>query len=165
MGKDDDETVTVYIVDDDEHVLAALVAYVGRAPGLRVVGSARNASTARSEITALHPHVAVLDARIGDEDGLELCKALRVAAPDTACVMLTAGASVGWDAGEARDAGAVATLFKQLVDFPLVEAILDAAPSRVGDDRRDTPPRTRRSHGAHLVPPVPPQLGGDPDEV
>lgn len=136
MSETEDASVSVYVADGNEAVLAELSAFVGRTPGLRVVGSSCDAATARSEIARLRPHVAVLDGRVGDVDGLELCRTLRRESPATACVMVIAGPGVGWGGAEAREAGAVTLVFKQLVDFGLTDAIFDAAGrARVDGDR------------------------------
>jgi two-component system response regulator DevR len=117
--------VTVYVVDDHGPARAALVELIGSMEGLVVVGSSGAAPEALADIVRLRPQVVVLDAMLGDgqRDGLDVCRALRVAAPEAACVIVTAGVATSWGRAEARDAGAAAYLLKQVKDFPLASVI------------------------------------------
>jgi len=125
------EEVTVYVLDDHEQVRRQLVALIGGAEGVRVVGSSEETVVALDEIVALRPDVAVLDGRVGDGDGLDICRQLALSAPGVRCVMVSAGVGVTWGPRGAAEAGAWAYLVKQLSDFPLVEVI-----SRVGAGER-----------------------------
>ena len=135
----------MYIVDDHNGVRGALVDLVNSAAGLMVVGSAGSAVAAVQEIIELEPLVVVLDGRIGDSDGLDVCRELSERAPGVACVMVTAGVDLPWGPEQAAQAGAGAFLYKQLRNFPLVEVIgsvasggpfvpaLPLAPSSIGN--------------------------------
>src|SRR5437868_12954488 len=54
-----------------------------------VVGEAGTAEEARQRIPATNPDVAVLDVRLPDGSGVEVCRDVRSARPDLACIMLT----------------------------------------------------------------------------
>jgi two-component system response regulator DevR len=119
----------VYVVDDHDLARAALVDLIGTTDGLVVVGSSGDGPEALAEIVRLRPRVVVVDAVLGDgqRDGLDICRALRVAAPEAACVLVTAGLATSWGRAEARDAGAAAYLLKQVKDFPLASVIRQVA--------------------------------------
>ena len=58
-------------------------------PDLEVVGQAGNASDALAAIEACSPDVAILDVRLGDGNGIEVCREIRSAFPDISALMLT----------------------------------------------------------------------------
>ena len=78
----DNDAVKVLVVDDHAAVRAA-IAYLIDAehPRFRVVGTAASADEAIDQARSQQPHVVVLDANLGTEDGLALIPALHRAAP------------------------------------------------------------------------------------
>ncbi|WP_068148191.1 response regulator transcription factor [Rhodococcoides corynebacterioides] len=82
--------VTVFLVDDHEIVRRGLIDVIETDPRLTVVGEADSCSHALARIPAVRPDVAVLDVRLPDGNGVELCRDLRSAMPGLACLMLTA---------------------------------------------------------------------------
>ena len=54
-----------------------------------VVGEAGSVEEALSRVAAVNPDVAVLDVRLPDGSGVELCRELRSTYPQLACLMLT----------------------------------------------------------------------------
>jgi two-component system, NarL family, response regulator DevR len=84
------ETVTtVFLVDDHEVVRVGLVNMLDAEPDLRVVGEASSAGEALARIPEVVPDVAVLDVRLPDGNGVELCRELRSRMPGLNCLMLT----------------------------------------------------------------------------
>ena len=81
--------VTVFLVDDHEVVRRGLIDLLGSDPDLEVIGEAGTAAQAMAQIPALRPDVAVLDVRLPDGNGIELCRDLLSAMPDLRCLMLT----------------------------------------------------------------------------
>jgi DNA-binding NarL/FixJ family response regulator len=78
----DNEAVKVLVVDDHAAVRAAIANLIDTEhPRLRVVGTAASADEALDQADSQQPHVVVLDANLGTEDGLALIPALRRAAP------------------------------------------------------------------------------------
>lgn len=81
--------IRVFLVDDHEIVRRGVADLIGSEPDLVVVGEAANASQALARIPALRPDVAVLDVRLPDGNGIELCRELLSANPELRCLMLT----------------------------------------------------------------------------
>jgi len=85
----DDHMTDVFLVDDHEVVRRGLVELLEGDPGLRVVGEASNYAHAMARIPALKPDVAVLDVRLPDGNGIELCRELLSKLPALRCLILT----------------------------------------------------------------------------
>jgi DNA-binding NarL/FixJ family response regulator len=79
----------VFLLDDHEIVRAGLRALFGASDGIEVVGEAATAAEALSRIPSVRPSVAILDVRLPDGSGIEVCREIRSSMPDIACVMLT----------------------------------------------------------------------------
>jgi len=127
---------TVLIVDDHEGVRLAEARSIASSPGLRVVGEAGSVQEALLAVAALQPDIVVLDVRLPDGDGIEVCRKLQVSDPDVWCIVVTAV-----DNDETREraarAGARAVVGKRLHGPSLVDVIRDL---RTG--RRVVPPTT-----------------------
>lgn len=82
-------TVRVFLVDDHEVVRAGVRALLEVEDDLEVVGEAGTVSDALSRIPLVHPDVALLDVRLPDGSGIEVCRDIRSEHPEIACVMLT----------------------------------------------------------------------------
>ncbi len=89
---------------------------------LEVVGEAATAEQALSRIPPTRPDVAVLDVRLGEGDGIEVCREVRSRMPEIACLILT---SFSDDEAlfAAIMAGAAGYLLKQIRGTDLVGAI------------------------------------------
>lgn len=79
----------VFIVDDHEVVRRGLIDLINAEDDLNVVGDAGNVHDALQQIVELQPHVAVLDVRLPDGSGVELCREVRSIAPNVHTLMLT----------------------------------------------------------------------------
>jgi DNA-binding NarL/FixJ family response regulator len=80
---------TVFLVDDHEVVRRGVAELLEAEGDLHVVGDAGSVREALVRIPLVRPHVAVLDVRLPDGNGVELCRDLRELLPDLACLMLT----------------------------------------------------------------------------
>lgn len=80
---------TVFLVDDHEVVRRGVADLLSAHEDLEVVGDAGSVAEALARIPALRPDVAVLDVRLPDGSGVELCRDLRSRMPQLACLMLT----------------------------------------------------------------------------
>lgn len=118
--------ITVFLVDDHELVRRGLYDLFGPEPDIEVVGEAGTAAQAIARGPALRPHVAVLDVRLPDGDGIGVCRELRSRMPELACLMLTS-----FDDDEALLdailAGAAGYVLKQIKSADLVAAVRTVA--------------------------------------
>jgi two-component system response regulator DevR len=84
-----ESVVRVFLLDDHEVVRRGLAELLAAVPGFEVVGEAGNAEQALARIPAARPDVAVLDARLPDGSGIDVCREIRSSLPDTYCLILT----------------------------------------------------------------------------
>ena len=112
----------VFLLDDHEVVRRGLRELLESEDDLEIVGEAGTAEEAYTRIPATSPDVAVLDVRLPDGDGIEVCREIRSRHPRIACVMLT---SVADDDAvyAAIMAGASGYLLKQVRGNELVDGI------------------------------------------
>ncbi|MFP5255232.1 MAG: response regulator [Acidimicrobiia bacterium] len=82
-------TTRVFLLDDHEIVRRGLRELLEAEGDLVVVGEAGTAEEAYGRIPATSPDVAVLDVRLPDGDGIEVCREIRSKHPEIACIMLT----------------------------------------------------------------------------
>ena len=84
------EPITVFLVDDHEAVRRVVVELLESDPVIRVIGEADGVERGLAGILAAPPDVALIDVRLPDGSGIELCRALRSRKPLIRCVILTA---------------------------------------------------------------------------
>ncbi|HTU38755.1 MAG TPA: response regulator transcription factor [Acidimicrobiales bacterium] len=112
----------VFLVDDHEVVRTGLRALLEADDGIEVVGEAATMADAVARIPAAKPHVAILDVRLPDGSGVEVCREIRSTTPEIACVMLTSYAD-----DEALIAsimaGAAGYVLKQVGSLDLIDTI------------------------------------------
>ncbi|WP_027501408.1 response regulator [Rhodococcus sp. UNC363MFTsu5.1] len=81
--------ITVFLVDDHEVVRKGLCDLLEVDPDLKVVGEAATYAQAHMLIPTVSPDVAVLDVRLPDGNGIELCRELMCRMPELRCLILT----------------------------------------------------------------------------
>jgi len=115
-------TVRVFLLDDHEIVRQGLRGLIEVEDDMTVIGEAGTAEEALTRIPATRPDVAVLDVRLPDGDGVEVCREVRSRFPDLQCLMLTSFAD---DEAlfSAIMAGAAGYVLKQIRGTDLVDAI------------------------------------------
>jgi DNA-binding NarL/FixJ family response regulator len=79
----------VFLLDDHELVRRGLKDLLEQEADLVVVGEAGTAAEAVTVALETRPDVAVLDVRLPDGSGIEVCRELRARLPEVACLMLT----------------------------------------------------------------------------
>ncbi|TQK50034.1 LuxR family two component transcriptional regulator [Streptomyces sp. SLBN-118] len=121
-----EDPVRVFLVDDHEVVRRGLTDLLDAEPDITVVGDAGSVEQALARGPALRPHVAVLDVRLPDGDGIGVCRELRSRMPELACLMLTS-----FDDEDALldaiMAGASGYVLKQIKGSDLVSAVRTVA--------------------------------------
>jgi two-component system, NarL family, response regulator DevR len=83
------EKIRVFLLDDHEVVRRGLADLLGLEDDLELVGEASTATEAVARIHATRPDVAVLDVRLPDGSGVEVCREVRSMHPDLKALMLT----------------------------------------------------------------------------
>jgi two-component system, NarL family, response regulator DevR len=81
--------IGVFLLDDHEVVRTGLRAMFEATDDLVVVGEASTSEEALIRIPLTRPQVAILDVRLPDGSGVEVCREIRSEWPEIVCVMLT----------------------------------------------------------------------------
>ena len=123
-------TTRVFIVDDHELVRRGLIELIDTEKDLSVVGQAGDVQEALVALTTVVTDVAVLDVRLPDGSGIELCREIRSLYPDVKVLILTSflddeallGAVLG---------GANGYVIKDIKNLDLLEAIRKVAVGEV----------------------------------
>jgi two-component system response regulator DevR len=127
-------TTRVFVVDDHELVRRGLIELIDTEMDLSAVGQAGDVQEALVALTTVVTDVAVLDVRLPDGSGIELCREIRSLYPDVKVLILTSflddeallGAVLG---------GANGYVIKDIKNLDLLEAIRKVA---VGEVLLDT---------------------------
>jgi two-component system, NarL family, response regulator DevR len=123
------DVIRVYLLDDHEVVRRGLRELLESEPDIEVVGESGSAREAIARIPALHPHVAVLDGRLPDGSGIDVCREIRSVDPTIQALILTS-----YDDDDALFAaimaGASGYVLKQIRGNDLVEAVRQVAQGR-----------------------------------
>jgi two-component system response regulator DevR len=123
------DRIRVCLVDDHALIRQALKERFAREPDIEVVGEAATAKSALALVVSVQPDVAVLDVQLPDGDGVTICREIRSAVPETACLMLT-----GYSGDEALIgaimAGAAGYVSKENIADQLMTAVRDVAAGR-----------------------------------
>jgi len=143
--------VRVFLVDDHEVVRRGVAEVLEDDPGITVAGEAGSAAEALVRVPAVRPDVVLIDMRLPDGNGADLCRDLRGRVEGLHCLVLTS-----YSEQEALDAavraGASGFLLKQIRGPALASAVRTvAAGGTMFDDMGPAIPRTR----------VPGAAGGD----
>jgi DNA-binding NarL/FixJ family response regulator len=114
--------IRVYLLDDHEVVRTGLRDLLEREGDIEVVGESGSAVDAEHRIPALRPQVAVLDARLPDGSGIDVCRQIRSVDPTIQALILTS-----YEDDEALFAaimaGAAGYVLKQIKGTDLVDAV------------------------------------------
>jgi two-component system response regulator DevR len=147
------EVIRVFLLDDHEVVRRGVRELLDSEDDMKVVGEADTVERALARIPATRPHVAILDVRLPDGDGIAVCREIRSEHDNIACLMLTS-----YSDDEALEqtivAGASGYLLKQIRGNDIVDAVrrvargeslLDpAVAQRVADRLRRPAPEDER---------------------
>ncbi|MEU3185009.1 response regulator transcription factor [Streptomyces sp. NPDC006923] len=122
----EDGKITVFLVDDHEVVRRGVFELLSVEEDIEVVGEAGTAEDATARIPAARPDVAVLDVRLPDGSGVEVCREIRARDENIKCLMLTSYAD---DEAlfDAIMAGASGYVLKAIRGSELLAAVRDVA--------------------------------------
>ncbi|MHB1584049.1 MAG: response regulator [Acidimicrobiales bacterium] len=115
-------SIRVFLLDDHEIVRRGLRELFEADDGFEVVGEASTSEEALARVPPTKPDVAVLDVRLPDGSGIEVCRDLRASLPDLRCLMLTSFADDN-ALFSAILAGASGYVLKQIKGADLVSAV------------------------------------------
>ena len=122
MTDDVASPIRVFLLDDHEVVRRGLCDLLERDGDIAVVGESGSAVEATARIPALRPDVAVLDGRLPDGSGIEVCREVRAVDPSIAVLILTS-----YDDDDALFAaimaGAAGYVLKQIRGSDLVDSV------------------------------------------
>ncbi|NRQ49047.1 response regulator [Aeromicrobium stalagmiti] len=117
-----DAPIRLFLLDDHEVVRRGLKDLLEQEADIEVVGESGLAQDAAERIPTIKPDVAVLDARLPDGSGIEVCREVRSADPEIAVIILTS-----YDDDDALFAaimaGAAGYVLKQVRGTDLVDAV------------------------------------------
>ncbi|MFF4832454.1 response regulator [Streptomyces sp. NPDC001315] len=118
--------IRVFLLDDHEVVRRGVHEMLSVEDDIEVVGEAGTAAEALARIPAIRPDVAVLDVRLPDGSGVEVCREIRSRDDSVACLMLTSFAD---DEAlfDAIMAGASGYVLKAIRGNELLTAVRDVA--------------------------------------
>lgn len=114
--------IRVFLLDDHEIVRRGIADLLSTAGNIEVVGEAGTAAEALRRIPAVQPDVALLDGRLPDGSGIDVCREIRSAYPRIRCLILTS-----YDDDDALFAavmaGASGYLLKEIRGSSLIDGI------------------------------------------
>ncbi len=122
VGSERERPIRVFLLDDHEVVRRGLRELLEDEPDIEVVGEAESAASALRRIPALRVDVAVLDARLGDGSGIDVCREIRSQDESIRAIILTS-----YDDDDALFAaimaGSAGYVLKQIHGTDLVDGI------------------------------------------
>jgi two-component system response regulator DevR len=147
------DAIRIFLLDDHEVVRRGIAELLAAVPGFDIVGEAGTVEHALPRVLATRPDVAILDARLPDGSGIDVCRDIRSALPSTYCLILTsyddedavlsavlAGAS-GYVLKEVRTSGLVdaikqAALGRSLIDPAVIAQVMERLRTGTRPDNR-----------------------------
>ena len=118
--------IRVFLLDDHELIRRGIADLLQTEADIEVVGEAATAGEAMVRIPSTNPHVALLDGRLPDGSGVDVCRDIRSAHPEIRCVILTS-----YDDNDALFAaimaGASGYLLKEIRGNSLIDAVRQVA--------------------------------------
>jgi DNA-binding NarL/FixJ family response regulator len=115
-------TLKVFLLDDHEVVRAGLRTLLEATDDIVVVGEGSTVEEALARIPSTKPNVAILDVRLPDGTGVQVCRDIRSSHPEIACIMLTSYADDDALLASVM-AGAAGYLLKRVGKVNLVDAV------------------------------------------
>lgn len=126
MNKGKPRAISVLVVDDHEVVLAGIRSVLQLASDIRVAGTSDTAAGGLAEAARVQPDVVLLDIRLPDRSGIDVCRDILSACPQTRVLFLTSYADED-TVRAAVLAGAHGYVLKDIRTTALVETIRSVA--------------------------------------
>jgi two-component system, NarL family, response regulator DevR len=126
MGKSSQPSVRILLVDDSELVRTGLRTLLSAEPGLSIVGEAGTVTAAVQACQRTQPDVVLLDIRLPDGTGFDVCRQILKRLPETRVLILTSVVDPTL-IDEAIRAGTHGYLLKEIDARGLVKAIHDVS--------------------------------------
>jgi two-component system response regulator DevR len=118
--------IRVFLLDDHEMVREGICNLLESDDDIEIVGQAATVAEALSRIPLTRPDVAILDVRLEDGSGIEVCRDIRSAHPEIVCLMLTSYADDEALLASVM-AGAAGYVLKQIRSRDLIEDVKKVA--------------------------------------
>jgi two-component system response regulator DevR len=122
-------SIKVFLLDDHEIVRRGIADLLSATEDIEVVGEAGTVAEALRRIPAAQPDVALLDGRLPDGSGIDVCRDIRSSHPDIRCLILTS-----YDDDDALFAavmaGASGYLLKEIRGSSLIDGIRQVSAGR-----------------------------------
>ena len=148
------QAIRVLLVDDHEVVRVGLRTVLGQTQGVTVVGEAGTMTDAIQQAQRLKPDVILMDVRLPDGSGVDACREILGAVPETRVIFLTSYADDD-SVLAAVLAGAHGYILKEIDSPALLEAILSVAKGQSILDSSVTERALRWLRGLHDLPATP----------
>ncbi|HKY73175.1 MAG TPA: response regulator transcription factor [Nitrospira sp.] len=129
MPRSDSKPIRLLLVDDHEVLRIGLRTLFTEAGGFQVVGEAATMAAAITEASRLKPKVVLMDVRLPDGSGIDACRTIRTAHPDTRVVFLTSFADDDAVLSTIL-AGADGFLLKEVSGEQLIDAVKTVSSGR-----------------------------------
>ncbi|MGH7231892.1 MAG: response regulator, partial [Nitrospiraceae bacterium] len=121
--------IRLLIVDDHEVLRMGLRTLFSEAGGFQVVGESGTMAVAVTDAARLKPDIVLMDVRLPDGSGIEACREIRAARPETRVLFITSFADDDAVLGTIL-AGADGFLLKEVSSDELVRATRSVAGGR-----------------------------------
>ena len=144
-------SIDLLLVDDHEMVRAGLRALLADVKEISIVGEAASVAEAVRQAERLRPKVVLMDLRLPDGSGIDACRDILSALPQTRILFLTSYSDEEAIVSTLM-AGACGYLMKEIGQHALIRAIEDAAAGRPILDSRSTQPVETRIKNVALSP-------------
>lgn len=124
------DSISVFLVEDHDLVRRTVAQLIEAEPDMTVVGEAATVAGALGALSATRPNIALIDIRLHDGNGIELCREIRARFPRIQCLMLT---SFSDDRAvlDSALAGAAGFVLKQIRSNHIVDSIRAIAAGQV----------------------------------
>lgn len=124
------DPIRVFLVEDHDLVRRSVAQLIDSEPDICVIGEAATVAMALEALTDADPHIAMIDIRLQDGNGIDLCRQIRARCPHVQCIMLTSFSDDRAVLDSAR-AGAVGFVLKQIRSNHIVDSIRAVAEGKV----------------------------------